>query len=120
MWVRSARVELVRGDRIVSVAVPDSTKTGGASTAQVADDSPVSLEAVVTGGLDGDSMRWVPLVQCSGKSLARMATSLVSALAQACASAHDSARFVYPEPNAGDGGEPGWTVARELPGEWPA
>ena len=118
VWVRAARLELVRADRIVSLLIGDPAATGGPAQVMVLAHRPseppggqLQLMALVAGG---DGPREVHLRSYqAGEAVPRWPAW--SALA-AAAGRSEPVLFVYPGP--GRGGDLGWEVTTALPREW--
>ena len=120
VWVRAARLELVRADRIVSLLIGDPAATGGgpAQMTVLLDRRPgppgseLQLMALVAGG---DGPREVHLWRYQAGEVVRALAGLVGALA-AAAGRSELVLFVCPGP--GRGAEVGWEVTTALPREW--
>ncbi len=118
VWVRAARLELVRADRIVSLLIGNPAATGGPAQVMVLAHRPseppggqLQLMALVAGG----GPREVHLRSYQAGEAVPALAGLVGALA-AAAGRSEPVLFVYPGP--GRGGDLGWEVTTALPREW--
>ncbi len=120
VWVRAARLELVRADRIVSLLIGDPAATGGGPAqvmvlAHLSSESPggqLQLMALVA---DGDGPREVHLRSYQAGEAVPALVGLAGALAHATRRG-EPVLFVYPGPSRG--ADLGWEVTTSLPREW--
>jgi hypothetical protein len=118
VWVRGTKLELVRADQIISLAIEDPRATGGGAAmltvipetrkSQAADKVVFSLTATVAGREESVHLR---------NYKAQDAVEAIQGLAGALAkTAGRSEPVLYVYPWAGDGAD--WEIQASLPVDW--